>query len=92
MTRHLQELHWPTPTSKNTIGEPSALSGRAGTGRTALLIVSKRHPAGFPMRDLGGSVVQRFAKERCPEPAAIDTFVATVMGAACELASVGPVG
>jgi hypothetical protein len=45
-----------------------------------LLIVAKRHPAGFPMRDLGGSVVQRLAKERCREPAAIDGFVATVLG------------
>ena len=67
---------------------PHAL-GPAGTGTTTLLIVSKRHPAGFPMRDLGGSVVQRFAKERCREPAALDGFVATVMGAACELARVG---
>ena len=56
-----------------------AVSGATGTGKTTLLIVSKRHPAGFPMRDLGGSAVQRFAKERCREPAAIDAFVATVM-------------
>jgi hypothetical protein len=51
----------------------------AGMGATTLLIVSKRHPAGFPMRDLGGPVVQRVAKERCREPAALDAFVATVM-------------
>jgi hypothetical protein len=64
-----------------------------GAGTTTLLIVSKRHPAGFPMRDLEGSAVQRSANERCREPAAIDAFVATVMGrAACELARVGPVG
>ena len=44
------------------------------------------------MRELGGSAVQRVAKERCREPAAIDAFVATVMGAACELARIGPVG
>ena len=63
-----------------------------GTSNLRLLIVSKRHPAGFPIRDLGGSAVQRVAKERCREPAAIDAFVATVMGAACKLARVGPVG
>jgi hypothetical protein len=57
-----------------------------------LLIVSERHPAGFPLRDLGGPAVQRVAKKRCREPAAIDAFVATARGAACELARVGPVG
>jgi hypothetical protein len=61
-------------------------------GITTLLIVSKRHPAGFPMRDLGGSAVQRVAKERCREPAAIDAFVPLSCGAACELARIGPAG
>jgi hypothetical protein len=60
--------------------------------KITLLIVSKRHPASFPMHDLGGPAVQRFAKERCREPAAIDAFVATVMVAACERARIGPVG
>jgi hypothetical protein len=58
-------------------GQAAALAG--GTGNVRLVIVSKRRPAGFPMRDLGGPAVQRFAKERCREPAAIDALVATVM-------------
>ena len=45
--------------------------GATQAGNITLLIVSKRHPAGFPMRDLGGSSVQRFANERCREPPAI---------------------
>ena len=57
-----------------------------------LVIVSKRHPAGFPMRDLEDSVVQRFAKERCREPAAIDGFVATVLGRSLRACQSWPCG
>jgi hypothetical protein len=51
---------------------------------TATLVI----PSAIPGLSViwGGSVVQRFAKERCREPAAIDGFVATVMGAAASLA------
>jgi len=61
-------------------GDETASATPAGRSTTNLLIVSKRYPAGFPMRDLGRSAVQRVAKERRREPAAIDAFMATVMG------------
>jgi hypothetical protein len=51
----------PTPTSENSIGSRPPWPGWHGH-TTTLLIVAKRHPVGFPMRDLGGAVVQRFAK------------------------------
>ena len=80
-----------TPTSNNTIG--STRSPRpTGMGTTTLLIVSKRHPAGFPCviwealwfnalrRNAVGS--RRHSTDSWP----------LSWGAACELARVGPVG
>jgi hypothetical protein len=48
-------------------------------GNTTLLIVSERHPAGFPIRDRGGSAVQRVAKDRCRSRRHSTHFAATVM-------------
>jgi hypothetical protein len=63
-----------------------------GTGRFGLLIVSKRHPAGSPMRDLGGPAVQRFAKDAVGSRRQSTHSWPPSCGAACELARVGPAG
>jgi hypothetical protein len=67
-------------------------AGATQAGNITLLIVSERHPTGFPMGDLGGSVVQRVAKERCREPSARDAVVATGMRRSRRAVRAGPVG
>jgi hypothetical protein len=66
--------------------------GPLGASKVRLLIVSKRHPAGFPLRDLGGSVVQRLRRNAVGSRRQSTDSWPLSWGAACELARVGPGG